>query len=44
MLANRMVRGVFALFAATALAADCSGDKGEHPEVGMFLASLPGQV
>ena len=44
MLVNRIIRGVFALFAATALAADCSGDKGEHPEVGMLSTSLPRQV
>ncbi|CUS11740.1 unnamed protein product [Tuber aestivum] len=30
---SRIIAGAFALFAATALAADCSGDKGEHPEV-----------
>ena len=44
MLANRIIPGVFALFAATALAADCSGDKGEHPEVGMLSKSLPRPV
>ncbi|KAG0637807.1 hypothetical protein HOY80DRAFT_1050264 [Tuber brumale] len=30
---SRIIAGVFALFAATALAADCIGGKGEHPDV-----------
>ncbi|RPA97820.1 hypothetical protein L873DRAFT_1844606 [Choiromyces venosus 120613-1] len=30
---SRIIAGVFALSVATTLAADCFGDKGEHPEV-----------